>query len=60
MIFVILTNTEICNVHISMILEGLEYSILSRKSFTKVTQIGVGVHLPWVDVHSAIYETYLV
>ena len=38
MIFVILTNTEMCNVHISMILEGLEYCILSRKAFAKVTQ----------------------
>ena len=38
MIFVILTNTEMCNVHISMILEGLEYCILSRKGFAKVTQ----------------------
>ena len=26
-----------CNVHISMILEGLEYCILSRKVFAKVT-----------------------
>ena len=26
-----------CNVHISMILEGLEYCILSRKGFAKVT-----------------------
>ena len=37
MIFVILTNTEMCNVHISMILEGLEYCILSRKGFAEVT-----------------------
>ena len=37
MIFVILRNTEMCNVHMSMILEGLEYCILCTKAFGKVT-----------------------
>ena len=36
-IFVILTNTEMFNVQTSMIVEGLEYCILSRKGFAKVT-----------------------
>ena len=62
-----------CHVHISIILEGLEYCILGRKAFAKVTQKPgrlssyvihfdvpsiLQVHLPWVDVHSAICETY--
>ena len=36
--FVILTNTHIWKVEISIILEGLEYTILSMEGFIKVTQ----------------------
>ena len=38
--FVILTNTHMWKVKISIILEGLEYPILSMKGFIKVTQGG--------------------
>ena len=37
-IFVILTNTDMWKVQNSTILEGLEYPILSKKGFVKVTQ----------------------
>ena len=36
-IFVALTNTHMWKVQNSIILEGLEYPILSRKGFVKVT-----------------------
>ena len=38
--FVILTNTHMWKFKISIILEGLEYPILSMKGFVKVTQQG--------------------
>ena len=41
--FVILTNTHMSKVEISIILEGLEYTILSKEGFIKVTQQGVRV-----------------
>ena len=38
--FVILTNTHMWKVKISIILEGSEYTILSMEGFIKVTQQG--------------------
>ena len=47
MIFVILTNTEMCNVHISIILEGLEYC-LGNSIFSGTEQF-----FPWTQAFAS-------